>query len=97
MLGQHRNFGEILVEQCRVIGIDARNLVGINDAPVVLIHAASAHADESGFLRQPVLLRQEFVPRVPHFALRAGIGCGKRDMEAALEQPRQPPRSDRSD
>src|SRR6202167_1272288 len=33
-----------------------------------------------------MLLRQELVPRVPHFALRAGVGCNKRDMEPALEQ-----------
>src|SRR5713101_7052625 len=33
-----------------------------------------------------MLLRQEHVPRIPHFALRAGVGCGKRDMEPALEQ-----------
>src|SRR5208282_4111553 len=33
-----------------------------------------------------MLLRQEVVPRVPRFALPAGIGCDKRDMEPALEQ-----------
>src|SRR5205814_559836 len=51
-----------------------------------LIHPAFAHPDEGGLLRQPMLLRQEHVPRVPHFALRVGVGCGKRDVEPALEQ-----------
>ena len=51
MLGQLRNFGEVLVVQCGIIGIDARNLVGIDHAPVELIHPAFAHADESGLLR----------------------------------------------
>ncbi len=46
MLGQ-LGTGESYVVQCGIIGIDARNLVGINHAPVELIHAALAHPDES--------------------------------------------------
>src|ERR1039458_2923643 len=33
-----------------------------------------------------MLLRQEVVPRVPRFALPAGVGCDKSDMEPAFEQ-----------
>src|ERR1019366_4571890 len=33
-----------------------------------------------------MLFRHEVVPRVPRFALPAGVGCDKSDMEPALEQ-----------
>ena len=84
--GQLWNFGEVILVQRAIIGIDARYFVGIDHAPVELIHPAFAHPDESGLLCHPMLLRQEGVPPVPRFALLAAIRGDERDMEPAPEQ-----------
>ena len=48
-----------------IVVIDAGDLIGIGGAPTKFEYPAPAHADERGFLRQPVLPGEVGIPGVP--------------------------------
>ena len=66
-----------------IVGVDARNLVGVDRGPIVLVDAPLAHADEGRLLRQPMLLGEVRVPGVPRLA---GVGRDEGDVETPPEQ-----------
>ena len=83
VLSQLAELQERLRADGRVVGVDARHLVGVRGRPVVLVDAPPAHADEGRLLRQAMLLGQERIPRVPRFT---GVRRDEGDVKPAAKQ-----------
>ena len=86
-VGQDADFRKQIAIAAGIVGVDARDLVGIGRGPGVSEFAASAHADEGRFFRQAVLFGEERVPGVPMLARpERGAGGNVGDVKATLEQ-----------
>ena len=81
--GQLPELREVARPDRGIVGVDARDLVGMGRGPLVGVDAALAHADERRLPREAVLLGEVGVPGVP---LLAGVGRDEGNVEAPPEQ-----------
>jgi hypothetical protein len=65
VLRQFPELKERFRPDCGIVGVDARNLVGVDRRPIELVHTAPTHAHEGRLLREPMLFGKKVVPGIP--------------------------------